>query len=214
MSIPTAPSLSNVGAHIDVHVGIVHDNVIEDWRAGLQRNVERKKAEIARLAFSNDYTPLGRDKAVRAARERAREVLKPQEEIVERYRARIADIETRAIPPRQKRTANDLPDLLIEQEIRQRVKGQDALQLLPMYLSAIERGDDQFCRALEEAPAAFPLLTAEMLEQGRGVKLAKCPDAELLAQLREELDIHTAVLQAAARDLATAGDAVVPPDRA
>lgn len=193
-------SKSAIGAHIDVFADRVHEDVTRKWRAH-QQHVEQACKEIADLKVSRDYTLEGRNKAIDGVREKAIAGLKPLRDVVDTVRRRFADAEQSALPARAKRTAQDLPDLMLEREIRDHLRGKDALQVFELYIAAAASGDDQFCRAVEEAPTAFPLLTPELRAQGRQVRIAHSPAAETLQELHAELEIHEAILSAAEHDL-------------
>jgi hypothetical protein len=196
---------SHVGTHINVFASHVHQSVVEEWRARVQQPVERAVTDIERIAESPDYTDVGRGKAVEAARVRARQVLQPQRERVAKIRARLLDVERQALPPRPKRTAEDLPELLVEREIRDQLRGKDVLQIWNLCLDAVARNDQQFLIAVEAAPRAFALLTPDYREQLHQLQIDHSPVAETLKALRDDLQLHQGVLEAAEQDIKTAG---------
>jgi len=83
------------------------------------------------------------------------------------------------VPAKERTTA----DLLMEREIRDRLhaEGADSVTLAPRYYKALSNGDTAFARAVENAPAAFPLLTDAMREHGEEETLKRSPLAPQLA---------------------------------
>jgi hypothetical protein len=191
-------------------VGSIHESVIAEWRTGLQQPIERAVAEIEQIVQRT--MPAFRAEVAAKARAKAQSILQPQEKRITDLKSRIADVERQALPPRAKRTAEDLLARVDELEIQRRLAGKDSLEVHVMYLEAIERDDAPFVRAVEEPPAAaFALLTSEQLAQGRELKLARSPHADELARLRDDLSLYEGLLAAARRDIETAGGALAVP---
>jgi hypothetical protein len=199
----TVKSLSATGLHLDVFESRVHPNVMTEVLVPLKREVEGAVAHLRSIARSREYTAEGRSKRLAQVRGEALARLEPQRERVAKTRARLMDVETRALAAAK---TTDLAGLLLEREIRDRLQGRDPLEIQVQYLDAIERGDEAFVRAVENAPQAFPLLSEAARATGRDAKLRTAPETVRteLAALRDDLQLHQDVLEAAEYDLRTA----------
>lgn len=187
-------SKSHIGAHADMFASRVHEDVVRKWRAHQQR-VEQAVVEIAELKTSRDFTDAGRVKVIAAARAKALADLQPLRDRVETVRRLVAEAEAATLAWRQTPNRDRL------QYIQRRLEGKDNLQVFEKYCAAAASGDEEFCRAVEEAPASFPLLSGEHLTQARAERAKHSPAAESVKELHAELQMHAAMLSAAEEDL-------------
>jgi hypothetical protein len=193
------PSSSAVALHLAAYVDHLDATLTREY-AALAHGVDIAKADMARLGASLDLSAAGRVKAVEGRRREALKVLlDPVRQRIARIEHRLADVEREALPPHA--PTQDLGTLLLQREIRDRLTGRDSLEVLQHAVSAVERGDDELLHAIEGAPRSFPLLAPEHAATLRQMRLEHSAVAPLLAQLNDELKIHTALLQAAEFDL-------------
>lgn len=177
---------SAVGSLVDI---LASSEVNQPHEAGLRDVAQVYDAalkEIGRIQKSRELTGLGKQEATKRALTKARSALESHEKGVERLAATVAATRTKALErPASESTA---AILALEREIRDRLmeKKLDPLMVFPQYLNAIERGDDTFVRAVENAPQAFALITPEQRQKGEEARLAKSPMADKLAAEENE----------------------------
>ena len=70
----------------------------------------------------------------------------------------------------------------------------DPLMVGPQYFAALERGDDVFVRAVENAPSAFPLLTPEERQRGQEIKIEQSPLASEIAEQEAAHDLFRQIV--------------------
>ena len=139
------------------------------------------RSELKRAYKSETLSALGKREEGKKIIARAHEALEKQQGHVDRLEAKAAATRAKAleVPAKERTTA----DLLMEREIRDRLhaEGADSVTLAPRYYKALSNGDTAFARAVENAPAAFPLLTDAMREHGEEETLKRSPLAPQLA---------------------------------
>jgi hypothetical protein len=200
MANTPTPSTTAISLHLAAYAGQLHPDVVREY-AGYAHGVDLARRDMAVIATSPDLTPAGRAKNLDKRRADASKALDPLRATIERTRQRLVDVERSAVPPRP--ATQDQSTIAREREIRDRLTGKESLTVLQYAIDAVTSGDEDLLHAIEGAPRAFPLLTPRDAQTLRQVRLEKSTAAPLVAQLRDELTIHTAMLQAAERDLST-----------
>jgi hypothetical protein len=107
--------------------------------------------------------------------------------------------ETERALARKPRTAADLPELLLEREIRDVLRSKDVIELEPLYFDAIERQDKRLVRALEEAP--LPMLQAETIQLGRQLQVQRAGADGELGILKADRAFTATLIATALREL-------------
>jgi hypothetical protein len=92
-------------------------------------------------------------------------------------------------------------NLMLEREIRDRTVGMDEAVLRAKYFEAIQGKDRAFVSAVENAPAAFPLIDAETRARGEDMKLQGSPYAAQLAREEREHADYVSVVAAAKAEI-------------
>ena len=202
-------STSQLGMELDIHVASQPEGSWDEFRA-LQRDVEQALGRADDLKRSGDYSGTGLVKALGAERQRALTLLEPFRARLTRHDAKVQELITAALS-RAPRTAADLPALLAEREIRDLLRGKDPTEVAPLYFKALEQGDHAFIRAVEDAPAAFPLLNNDMRAMGRELQIATSAQASEIAVLRQDRDLIASLVGAALHDIDTAMPAAPEP---
>lgn len=148
-----------------------------------------------------ELTPLGRKKDAERKVGKADEALKPHDAELERRSHVVEDLwfRAQAIPASGR---SDVEALLVEQEIRTALRGVDRLMILPRYLRAIDEGDWDLVRALENAPRQFPLLNDAARKQGAEAKIARSGLADQIAAAEARRDVLKIILNTARAELA------------
>ena len=177
---------SAVGSLVDI---LASSEVNQPHEAGLRdvaQVYDTALKEVSEIEKSEELTPLGKQEAIKRTLSKAYTALEGHESHVERLATTVTATRAKALerPARESTAAT----LAIEREIRDRLMTQklDPLMVFPQYLSAIDRGDDAFVRAIEGAPQAFQLITPEQRERGAEARLAKSPMADQLAKEENE----------------------------
>lgn len=194
----TSTSTSAIALHFAAFAGQLDLSVVRDY-ASYAHAVDVANADIARIEQSPDLTPMGRAKKAAARRAEASKALNPLRATIQRTQSRLNDTERAALPPWP--LPQDPATIARDPEIRDRLMGKESLEVWQLAIDAVERGDDDFLRAVEQAPRAFPLLAPDHAAYVRQMRLERSPVASELAILRHELEIHEAMLQAALHDL-------------
>lgn len=171
--------------------------IINDLRAN-QAIYDDAATAAAAAAASRKFTTLGLAEDVKRVMTAADGVLKPREFYATKLTAEAETTRAKAHQPPaafQRR-----PD--VEREIRDRLVGLDPLLVNVKYREAIAAGDWEFILAVEAAPKAFALLTAEMREEGDALKLLRSPLAPQLVEQETVADLYRSTLGAVRTELA------------
>ena len=125
--------------------------------------------------------------------------LKPHAAKAERYRADAASMRAKALaPPATERTPEAIAR---EREIRDRLTALADHERVIRYLVAIENADWETVRAVEGAPAAFPLVSPDTRQQGDKIKLGRSPLASQLAAAEALAGMYSSILATAQTEL-------------
>ena len=153
----------------------------------IQKLYEIAASQIREAEESEELTPLGKREAIKRALDKAHGALEPHEKDVERLAATVASTRAKAL---ERKSTERTPDAIaMEREIRDRLMAEKADPLLidVQYYSALGRGDDVFVRAVENAPASFPLISPDARQRGQEHRLAESP---LAADLEQQESTH------------------------
>ena len=156
--------------------------------------VYRTAAEEGRkVEESAELTELGKREAMKRSLSTAYASLKPHEKAVEHLADKLAATRSKAL----RRPEATRETLAVEREIRDRLVAAkaDPVTVSARYFSAIDRGDNAFVGAVENAPASFPLLSSMDREKGEAAKLEQSPLAYLIAEQEAEFDLFDQIIR-------------------
>lgn len=191
---------SDTGVEIDLLAATVPPEEINVLRAIDQQVYAAPASEAKAAAASGEWSAIGLTGAVTRALRKGKEAEAVHTSVVERLKATMEATRAKAMQvPASERTTETL---LAEREIRDRLVGRDALEVNALYVTAITNGDWTTVNAVERAPASFPLLPAEMVEQGKALRLAKSPLAGQLAAEEAAYCRYASVLASSRTQLA------------
>mgnify|MGYP006951308087 CR=1 FL=1 len=164
-------------------------------------------ADVEEATRSNLLTDAGRQDAIAKLRAKARSELLPALDArLALHRARLEQLRNEAIPPRSKPPNQ----YFLEFEIRQALRGNDAVQNQIVLLDAIKSGDQLTIDAIMDAPPFFKMITSEARQLALQQLFAKSPVASTIQEVQDSAEVHTALREALVRDIETAGVDTVP----
>jgi hypothetical protein len=186
---------------ISVYERLVHEDVVKGWRDN-QAVVEAGLREMDEIRASRELSAEGKLARLKEAAAKWTQRLKPLQQVVERGRARVAELEREATAPSS--APKDLIEALLDREIRDQLRGKTSAEISAKYAEAIMAGDTACVRACEHAPASFPMLHSGDHEIARRLKRDMSPRLPELQAAEADVSAHAEVLNAAMSDLQAA----------
>ena len=181
----------------EMEASALNEVLIEDAKRNLKRIadvVDDHRSTSAHINADADLSGKGRanrlGELANESAERLERIVANQLNDLDRA---IGDLQDKVRP--QSPASDPVLEHLREREIRDQLRTMDAIEVIGLYLDLAQSGrDDATMRAIEDAPAAFPLISdSAVLEQGkraRGVRQSPTVAGELavLKRLRATLE--------------------------